>query len=176
MVTVVACRAEFALPVLVAMTLRVTTADVAPAGSAGAVKVTVALAGPVDRVVRPTSAGAPVWITLKVRLCAGTFGSEPVRRTVSAAPANSVIGGIGFTVGVPDGPMVMVATAVAVPQPFVTAKVAVTGEIAPDVPNTGVAMAGLERVCENEPSDRSANRAGPPRREKSARTGMRHDS
>src|SRR4051812_2781934 len=145
MVTVVTCGAEFAFPVLVATTLRVTTDDAVPADSAGAVKVTVAVLGPVARVVTPMSAGVPVCVTLNTRLCAGTFGSVPLRRMLPAAPANTVIGGIGLTVGVPDGPTVIVATAVAVPQALLTASVAVTGETAPSALKAGFAMVELER-------------------------------
>ena len=53
----------------------------------GAVKLTVALVGPVEVITRLSRAGAPAWLTVQVNgVAAGTLGSEPVTLKDPAAP------------------------------------------------------------------------------------------
>src|SRR4051812_9960494 len=131
-VTVVNSGSEVAPPVFVAVMVRLMVEGrIWPAGSTGAVAVKVADAGPVEVTVAPVSAGAPAWVTVKVRASAGTFGSVPVKAMLTAAPENTVTGNTWLTVGWAAALIVIVALALADPAQFDAVSVAVTGEVAP---------------------------------------------
>jgi hypothetical protein len=87
-VTVVIADVESPI-VLVAVT--VTVMGVATNTPAGAVKLTVALVGPVGVITRLSRAGAPAWLMVQVSgVAGGTLGSEPVTLNEPAAPEITV--------------------------------------------------------------------------------------
>src|SRR3954463_9005312 len=131
-VTVVNSGSDATPPVFVAVMVRLMVEGrIWPGGSTGAVAVKVADAGPVEVTFAPVRAGAPAWMTVKVRASAGTFGSVPVKAMVTAPPENTVTGNAWLTVGWAAALIVIVALELADPPRFVAVSVAVTGEVAP---------------------------------------------
>jgi hypothetical protein len=101
-VTVVVTAAEVSGAVFVALMVRVITVGATwPTGSTGALKETFAVVGPVGVTVSPIRAGAPAWVTVKVRgVSAGTLGSDPLIAKVRlSAPENTEIGATALAVG-----------------------------------------------------------------------------
>src|SRR3954470_21554320 len=140
-VTVVLVAAEVTPPLFLAVIERLTTSAGEPTSRVGAVNVTVAEARPVEVTFRFTRAAVPpAWVTENVTAWAGTFGSVAVTLKEPAAPANSVIGATGATVGACATSTVMVVLAEAVPQAPVTVRVAVTGGVAPAAENVVAAV------------------------------------
>ena len=87
MVTVVSADVEIPI-VLVAVT--VTVMLVGATTPAGAVKLTVALVGPVGVITRLSRAGAPAWLIVHASgVAGGTLGSEPVTLNEPAAPEST---------------------------------------------------------------------------------------
>src|SRR5512140_450892 len=144
-ITVIEVRTgeEVRPPVFVAVMLRLISC--CPTGTVGAMAVSVAVLGPVEVIVRLSSALAGDWVALKVRACAGTFGSVPLSSMRSEALENTEMGGTGFTAGAPGSWMVMLVLVVAEPQELVTVRLAVTGDTAPTALKIGLAAVVLER-------------------------------
>src|SRR3954447_17713453 len=126
-VTVVNSGSEATPAVFVAVMVRLMTTGVTvPSTRVGAVAVIVAEVGPVDFAgeVRLSRAGAPVWLTEKVRDCA--LGSVPLTGMLMAPPENTRMGATWLTVGWGVALTLIVALEVAEPQRLVAESVAVT--------------------------------------------------
>jgi hypothetical protein len=89
-------------------------------GNVGAVKVRLAVVGPVGVMARLTRAGAPVCVTVQASgVSAGTLGSEPLTGKFPGAPENTVIGATWLTTGAKAAFTVTCVLAVLLPQLFV---------------------------------------------------------